>query len=114
MFLDMSEHAGVKVLYVGGELGGPDDAKLIEIVNEQLEDPGDSIIIDLGKISFINSTGLNTLVRLSAQANVQEQRVVYANLTPMIEGLFSTTQLDRFFEVHGDVQAAASALKRES
>ncbi len=110
MFLDTRVESGFNVLNVGGELGGPDDATLIERVRDLMSGPGASLIVDLSEVTFINSTGINTLVRMTAQANVQEQRIVYAGPSPMVAGVLRTTQLDRFLAVFPTTAAAAKGL----
>jgi anti-anti-sigma factor len=101
---------GFRVLTIHGELGSPDDQALLDTVAELLAGPGATLIIDLAGLHYLNSMGINTLVRITAQANVQEQRVVYAGPSPLIEGIFRTTQLVRFFEVVPDVPSAVARL----
>ena len=112
MRIDTADHDGVTVFAVVGELGLDTDGGLLESVGDVLNNPGDAAIIDLGGVDYINSTGINTLVRLTAQANVQEQRVLYCRPTPMVLGVLRTTQLDRFFEIHPNLNDALTALKR--
>ena len=111
MFLDLKQLDGINVLSIGGELGGPDDDTLIERVNDLLNVAGDRLILDLHSVTYLNSTGLNTLVRITARANVQEQRVVLAHPAPLVDGVLRTTQLVRFFEVFADLPAASAALR---
>lgn len=111
MFLDQSEHSGIRVLSVGGELGGSDDEKLVERIGDLLSGPGDRVIIDLSQVTYINSRGINTLVRITAQANVQEQRVVFASPSNLVEGVFRTTQLIRFFDVYPTLDEAVKGLQ---
>lgn len=111
MFLDAQEYAGFHVLHVGGEVGGPDDRQLVEQVGDLLSGPGAQLILELSQVTYLNSTGIATLVRLNAQANVQEQRLVICNPAPLVEGVLRTTQLDRFFNVYPDLQSAVNAVR---
>ena len=109
--LDVTEHAGFPVLAIGGELNGQDDDRLVAEVGELLQKSGDRLILDLAGLAFLNSTGLGTLVRVNAQANVQEQRVVLARPSAVVDGVLRTTQLIKFFETHDTLEQAAVAIR---
>lgn len=109
MTIQLSEHGNVKVLQLAGELtGGNED--FISRVTELLTDRRALIVVDLGDVHYMNSAGLGDLVRLAAQANVQEARFVLANLTPYLSGVLEMTRLDQFFEVHPSTEAAIRAV----
>lgn len=111
MELHVREQEGLRVLFVQGDVGrGAHDA-LVDRVGTLLSGPGDRLVIDLSQVTYLSSHGLNALVRVTAQANVQQQRIVYADPAPIVEGILRTTQLDRFFEVHPSVAAALAALR---
>jgi len=110
MTVEIEDQAGVKVVHVQGELvGGP--GSLADAVVDLLDGPGVGLVIDLADVPFMNSTGLAELVRITAQANVQENRVVLARPAPFVAGVLQTTQLDRFFEVCPTVEAALAKLR---
>ncbi len=99
MTFETRDHAGIKIVRLHGELRGDDTTALVEQVTDLLTGPRSRIILDLGNVPFMNSAGLGTLVRLVAQGNTQESRVVLTNLSPFIAGALNTTRLDRFFEI---------------
>jgi len=98
MTVETRDKGGIKIVGVEGELRG-EDTTLVKCVTDLLVTHGTRVILDLGHVPYMNSSGLGTLVRLVAQANTQECRVVLANLTPFIAGAMNTSQLDRFFEI---------------
>jgi anti-sigma B factor antagonist len=98
MTIDTRDHGGIKIVRPYGDLRG-EDAALIKCVTDLLTGPGTRVVLDLRNVPFMNSAGLGTLVRLVAQANTQECRVVLADLTPFIAGALNATGLDRFFEI---------------
>ena len=97
--IDVDEREGVTILQLRGDLGEPEGFELIARVNEALSDRGALAVIDMSGVSHMNSAGIASLVRVVAQANTQEQRVVLAGPTPLVAGVFAATRLDRFFEV---------------
>ncbi len=108
MNIDINEHPNVKIVRLTGEL--TEDTGLVEAVTDLLVEPGARVLIDMAGVPFVNSHGLGDLVRITAQANVLEGRVVLANLTPFVGGVMETTQLNRFFEICPNTEAALERL----
>lgn len=108
--IERSENAGIPMLVISGDVGS-DDTKLLQEASDVLVGPGAKLVLDLSGVTYINSTGINTLVRINAQANQQDQRVVFAAPSAIVEGVFRTTQLDRFFTVCVSVDEAVQVLK---
>lgn len=110
MKLLTEERGDIRVVHVLGELADVPDA-FSEAIIGLLTAPGAKIILDLAGVSFLNSAGVSELVRVTAQANVQEGRIILTQLTPFIEGVLQTTQLDRFLEVAPSIDEAAQQLR---
>jgi len=106
MTIDRHQQAGVEIVRLTGNLDGDEDAKVVEQLTDLLAKPGSRVLLDLGGVPFVNSTGLGNLVRIGAQANVQQSRIILANLTPFVAGVMETTQLNRFFEICGSTEDA--------
>ena len=111
MTVETRDHEGIKIVRPFGELRG-EDTMLVKCVTDLLTSPGNRVVLDLGDVPFMNSAGLGTLVRIVAQANTQECRVVLANLSPFIAGAMNTTQLDRFFEIYATTEDATRKLSK--
>lgn len=101
---------GVSVLRVAGEW--QDDGRFVEAATNLLTARGSRLVVDLTNLQFINSSGLSELVRVVSQARLQESRVVLANPSAFVAGVFHMTQLDRFFDCRATV-AEAVARARE-
>ncbi len=108
MTIDIHEHPNVKIVRLAGEL--TEDTGLVDAVTDLLVEPGTRVLIDMSAVPFVNSHGLGDLVRITAQANVLEGRVVLANLTAFVGGVMETTQLNRFFEICPDTEVALQRL----
>lgn len=106
MNVNVEDVDGVKILHLEGDLSGTGRNILVEVVTDLLAAPQARLIIDLGQVHYMNSAGLGDLVRLVAQANVQEARVVLANLSAYISGVIEMTKLNRFFEIHPTIEDA--------
>ena len=62
-----------------------------------LEDSADICEIDLGAVSFIDSSGLGALVRVRKAAHERGKDVVLTNVPPAVNRLFEVTGLTEAF-----------------
>jgi anti-sigma B factor antagonist len=111
MTIDVSDRAGIKIVRLTGELRSGIDDEFVPTVTGLLAGRGTRVVLDLTHVPLISSTGLGDLVRVNAQANVQESRVVLCELSPFVAGVLQTTRLDRFFEVCGTLDEAIALLQ---
>jgi anti-anti-sigma factor len=110
MTIDVEDRSGVTIVRLRGEFGSEYPGRFVRTVTELLQGPQTRIVVDLSEVSYMSSTGLGELVRVTAQANTQEGRVVLAEPSPFVRGVLETTQLHRFFELHPTVDQALAAL----
>jgi len=110
MTITTEQRAGITILRVQGDLDANAGDDLVAAATEWLNERGDRIVIDLGGLAHLSSAGIGALVRITAQANTQEQTVALAGPTPLVAGVFAATRLDRFFTVYPSVAAAVEKL----
>jgi len=108
MRIDVEDHAGVKVLRLAGELDSEKD--LVEVASDWVSERGARLVLDMQDVSHMNSIGLGGLVRLAAQANIHEGRVILASPSPFVAGVLEATKLETFFEVAPSVEEALKRL----
>lgn len=104
MRIEVRRRGEVFVVKLEGEMRGEPEPDVVREVTALFAGPGTRVVIDLSEVSFLSSTGIGELVRIAAQANTEECRVVMASPTPLVSGLFDATQLDRFFEIAPTVE----------
>ena len=109
--IDIEDHAGITIVRPHGELGANEGLTLIEEVTEALNGRAARAIIDMSGVPSINSAGIGAVVRIRAQANTQEQTVVFANPSPLVSGVFATSKLDKFLEIYPSVDEALQSLQ---
>lgn len=111
MTINIEDHEGIKVLRLHGELTGDEEHALVETIAELIEEDNLRVVVDLAQVTFMNSAGLGDLVRVAAQVNTREGRMMLASLSPFVEGVLRSTNLDRFFEVADTVDKAVERLR---
>jgi anti-sigma B factor antagonist len=110
MKVDIEDSDGVKIVRLHGELIGGHTGTFVDVVTNLFCGPGTRILLDLTEVPYMNSTGLSELVHVTAQANIQEGRVVIARPSPFVAGVLQTSQLDRFFEIAPSVEQGLAKL----
>jgi anti-anti-sigma factor len=111
MNISVEDQDGVKLLRLEGEFVGGGGEKFVETVTNLLTTRGARVVIEMSQVPFMNSSGLSELVRVVAQANIQEGRIVLAGLSPFVAGVMQTTQLERFFEISNSPDEAVAKLR---
>jgi anti-sigma B factor antagonist len=102
----------VSVLALTGRL----DAHAAPRVAEWLEEAGNqqpaNVVVALGAVTFIDSTGLATLLRGLRRCRQQAGDLLLCGLQQPVRGIFELTRLDQAFAIFTDEAAAVAALRR--
>jgi anti-sigma B factor antagonist len=89
-----------------GLMGGEETHELSGAIQEIVAGGVPKIIIDLGKVSFLNSTGLGALVAGHVSCNNRQGWFRVARTTKRINNLFLITKLAFVFETFDTVEEA--------
>ncbi|WP_406179144.1 STAS domain-containing protein [Streptomyces sp. NBC_01006] len=102
---------GATVVTLSGELDHDTAEPLRQALETACQDGG-RLLVDLSRLDFCDSTGLNVL--LHARLAVQEAggSLELVGLHPPVERMFRITGADRFFQVHTDVEGALATARR--
>jgi len=109
MSLDISTRnvAGSSVLLCSGRMVlGEESAKLRHVVKEAMGE-GSHIVLDLGGVTNIDSTGLGVLVGLHTSARKAGRGIKLANLNPRLRDVLGVTRLLTIFELFDSAEDAA-------
>jgi anti-sigma B factor antagonist len=101
---------GVMVLQLNGKImGGPDHELFTTEVKSCIADGYVDIVLDFGKINYVNSTGLGLLISGYTTLKKENGRMKICNLTERVESIMVVTALDSVFEIYKtDGEALAS------
>lgn len=67
------------------------------------------IVIDLGQVRFVDSSGLGAIVGLLKKVGNRGE-VVVCGLGDAVRQMFRVTRMEKVFQIHADADAAAAAL----
>jgi anti-sigma B factor antagonist len=86
-------------LIVAGELDGATAVFLSEQLRQLVADLAGDLTMDIGLITFIDSTGLSLLISLHKQVRASGRTLTVADPTPMARRLFEITGLDQVLKI---------------
>ncbi len=113
MKLKTSQHGGVTVISLQGNLMGGPDASLINSKLHELVDAGKHhVILDLKAVEFVNSSGLSLLIGGVSTMKAAGGSLLFANASEKIAGLITITKLDQLFTLFPSIDAAAASVKK--
>ncbi|MEU8259319.1 STAS domain-containing protein [Micromonospora sp. NPDC048999] len=97
------------VLEVGGEVDVYTAPRLRERLLELIDGGARRVVVDLGRVDFLDSTGLGVLVgALKRLRSVAGSFALVCDKEPLLK-IFRITALDQVFPLHPTVDAAVSA-----
>ena len=91
---------GVVVVAVAGELDLCSSQTLREHLTAAVDSGASSIVVDLGELSFIDSTGLGVLALLARRLTLEATELMIVSPEGRARGLLAMTGLDRFIPVY--------------
>ena len=91
---------------------GEESSMLRDEVKQTLQDGAKRIVLNLGEVNYIDSSGLGTLVSLHTTAHNAGATIKLANLTKRVGDLLQVTKLLTEFEVHPSEYEALEAFRQ--
>lgn len=110
MEIALQQRAGVDIATLDGEFRDEAGDELTALIGGLLAENGRRIVLDMSRVTYLNSTGLSALVSLAARINLGESRLILAAPTPFVANVLELTKLSRFFEVAKSVDEAIGRL----
>jgi anti-sigma B factor antagonist len=113
MKLKTSQHGGITVIALQGNLmGGPDASSINSKLHELVDAGKRHVVIDLQGVEFVNSSGLSILIGGVSTMKNAGGSLTFANASDKIAGLITITKLDQLFRLFRSVDAAVTAAKK--
>ncbi|MCK4412199.1 MAG: STAS domain-containing protein [Candidatus Eisenbacteria sp.] len=97
----------VVVISLSGKLmGGPDAESVRQLIRESLEAGKKEMIIDIGDVSWVNSTGLGILIASHVTVSNAGGTLKLSRVSKRISQIFMVTKLHTVFETHESIEEA--------
>lgn len=82
-----------------------------DAVRTHSQDGPDRVLLDLHRVSFVDSSGLGAIVTAMKRL-APERRLQLAALNPEVDRVFRLTRMDTVFDIFADVPSAMHAAKQ--
>lgn len=106
MELDSSNVNGVQVISVMEDrIDSAGAIQFKDAVRAVLDDSAPRVVLDLGRVSFVDSSGLGAIVSVMKFLG-PERKLDLAGLSPDVDKVFRLTRMDTVFGIYGDVASA--------
>lgn len=113
MSLDVEKRGEIFLLTPKKDLSGGEETREIEKAIKEIIDQGPpQIVVDLGRVSYINSSGLGSLVAAHTSCKNREGYLRLARTGKRIKNLFLITKLAFVFETFDSVDDALLGIDR--
>jgi len=89
-------------------MGGPDAEKFRDSLHELIEQGKKEVIVDLGKVKFLNSSGLGILIGGMTTMKNAGGELVICQADKKIESLLMVTQLIKVFKHYRTLDEAVA------
>ncbi len=100
-------HDGDTVIAIlTGEIDMHRAPQVTSAVEPLLESRPQRVIIDLSEVTYMDSSGVGTLVHLFRQVNANKGKLVLVGPNQRVRSIFEITRLDKFFIICQDQQEA--------
>ncbi len=109
MHIQVERNGTVVIVIVAGEVDAETAPQLRDQFDDLLTRKEQNFVIDLSQVSFMDSSGLASLVQLFKRVRIGHGDVRLCGLQPEVSRIFELTRLHRVFETFPDRAAAVSS-----
>jgi anti-sigma B factor antagonist len=110
MKLKSEKHGSVVVMELKGKImGGPDSTLFRDELKSHLDEGVKKVVIDLGKVDWMNSSGLGILIGGLTTVKNAGGEMKLARVTDKIKSLLMITKLVQVFDSHETVESAIAS-----
>lgn len=102
----VTERDGAVVVTPNGDIDLSRSPELRVILRGVQAKKPDLVVIDLSGVTYMDSSGLATLVESMRAAKTGGGRLILADMTPRVRDIFEIAHLDQFFSIVESVDAA--------
>ena len=112
MSLQPKEHDGIVTLHVQGKLmGGPDADVFRNTVYGLIEQGKRKVIVDLGSVNWVNSTGIGILTSAFTTLRKNDGDLKLIHVSEKIQSILYVTKLNLIFECFDSEEEAIASFE---
>lgn len=106
-----SSEDGIKTLRLGGEIDLHASPELRKLLQAEKEAGQPALLLDFTDVSYIDSSGLATLIEYCRECSTYDGRLVLYGLAPKVKMVFELVRLNELFTIRESREEAVSAVQ---
>lgn len=107
---EITEQDGVKIVHLHGPIDVSRAMELRDLLGAQIDSPSARVLLDLGDVTLIDSSGIGILVTAHRRADGQGARFGLAGATGTVARVFEMTRTNKLLSLHDTVAEGVAAL----
>ncbi|HOF32826.1 MAG TPA: STAS domain-containing protein [Spirochaetota bacterium] len=112
MEINRRESADIVVLDISGEIDLYNAPEIKDTINQLIEDQKYNVIINLEKVSYIDSSGIGALISSLSSLKKYQGGLKIINVYASVRKVFELTKLTYFFEIFDSESDAVSSFNK--
>lgn len=109
--IKIEEQIGGTILHLSGQfIGGKETDEMKDALSEIAGKQQSKLIIDLGDVSYLNSTALGVLISAHSNFAKRNGEIILCNVSKSIENIFVITKLSLVFNIEETLKEAIKKL----
>lgn len=105
--------SSMQVIEPSGVLDSSMGSQVRETVSAMLKEGVSAILVDLGQVTFVDSSGLGALVSCLKLARSANRQLAICALNDQVKMLLELTSMDRVFKIFPDRTAFEEAISQQ-
>lgn len=102
------QEQGYHIIQLMGEIDLETSPQVRKILLDTVE-KSEKLLIDMASVTYIDSSGIATLVEAFQRAKKKEGQMAFVSLNPAVVRVLALARLDTVFTIHADVESAIHA-----
>ncbi len=99
MHISQREVNGITTYEIKGDIDINSSPDIREAFEKGVKNKAMKILVNLNSVSYVDSSGLATLVEMLKKTRVYGGKLRISNLAPKVKSLFEITKLEKLFEI---------------
>lgn len=101
----------IPVVAIKGDIDLASSSKLREFLKTKSSAKTPKLLLDFSEVSYIDSSGLATLIEYFQAAQPFGGKLALSSLSPRVRNVFEIVRLEQIFSLHPDNNTALTALR---
>ena len=101
----------IPIISISGDIDLESSPKLRAFLKPKSSQKTPKLLLDFGGVSYIDSSGLATLIEYFQSVQGFGGKLTLASLSPRVKNVFEIVRLEQIFSLYPDVPSALAALK---